>query len=418
MGELEGVPTVVWWLIGLGLLVVVGTLIDLALHEVKHLPRLAWAAIIVLVSFPIGVVLYLTLGRVSGPREPQPAGQRRDRPPPDGSVRDASRKAAVDPVGSPGGILHTSQDGQGEAPDASAGVGTAAAMIVRTEGLSKRYRDTWALQDIDLRVPAGTTYGLIGPNGAGKTTLLSILAGLRHPTDGQLQLEVDRVEVAVVVDTPRFEPWLTAREVVDLARTLSAPHLDPERVDEVLGEVDLREAAHRRVGGFSRGMLQRLGLATGLVGRPKLLILDEPSSALDPAGRRDVLELIGAVSEHTTVILSTHALADVQQVCDVVGVIDDGTLRFQGPLSTLLAHTSTSYALHVRGDATALAAELERQPWCQQLTRVGADRIRLVVADANAAERDIPALVVAHDLGLVSFTPATDLEAAFLELTS
>src|SRR5690606_25986948 len=127
------------------------------------------------------------------------------------------------------------------------------------------------------------TYGLIGPNGAGKTTMLSILAGLRRPTEGDFHLDVDKRDVGVVVDTPQFEPWLTGREVIDLARNLTAPDLPVDRVDAVLEEVGLAAAADRHVGGYSRGMLQRLGLAGGLVGDPQLLILDEPSSALDPA---------------------------------------------------------------------------------------------------------------------------------------
>lgn len=154
---------------------------------------------------------------------------------------------------------------------------------------------------------------MIGPNGAGKTTIISVLAGLRRPTAGTVTLAVDRRKMAVLVDTPQFEPWLTAAEVVELARRLTAPGLSPTRVEQALAEVDLREAPGP-VGGFSRGMLQRLGLAACLVGDPALLILDEPCSALDPAGRREVLDLIGRLPCTTTVVLSTHSLADVQQV--------------------------------------------------------------------------------------------------------
>ncbi len=393
--ELAELPQVVWWIIGFSILGMVAALIDLAFHEVRQLPRGAWAAIIVLISFPIGAVLYLTLGRVPGPRGSSEA------PPSETSPTAAS----------------TARAGQLELRPGVDSVDERTA-IVATDGLSKRYGETWALRDVGLRVPAGSTYGLIGPNGAGKTTLLSILAGLRAPTDGTLHLGVPRREVGVVVDTPQFEPWLTAREVVDLARSLTAPDQPADRVDEVLHEVGLEASATRRVGGFSRGMLQRVGLASGLVGRPQVLILDEPSSALDPAGRREVLDLIGALAGGTTVILSTHVLADVQQVCDVVGVIDDGELRFQGPLSELLARTSTVFALQVRGEASALRAELEARAWCQELTQPAPTRMRLVVTDASAAEREIPTLVAAHDLALASFTPATDLETAFLELTS
>jgi ABC-2 type transport system ATP-binding protein len=214
--------------------------------------------------------------------------------------------------------------------------------------VGKVYGDAVALADVDLLVPRGATYGLIGPNGAGKTTMLSILAGLRRPTTGEVHLGVERHRIASLVDTPLFEPWLTAREVVDLARHLVAADLPEDRVEVALAEVGLTDAADRRTGGFSRGMLQRLGLAACLVGDPDVLLLDEPSSALDPAGRREVLDLIGQLSHTKTVVLPTHILGDVQQVCDVVGVIDHGHLRYQGPIQQLLARTSAVYAVHVR----------------------------------------------------------------------
>jgi ABC-2 type transport system ATP-binding protein len=223
--------------------------------------------------------------------------------------------------------------------------------------------------------------------------------------------------MAVLVDTPHFEPWLSAREVVDLARHLVAPDRDGDAVDLALSQVGLADAADRRCGGFSRGMLQRLGLATCLVGDPEVLLLDEPSSALDPAGRREVLDLIGQLARSTTVVLSTHILADVQQVCDEVGVIDRGVLRYQGPITELLARTSSAYAVHVRGDARALAAALRSEPWASEVEELAPGRLRLVTSDAAATEQRLPRLVADHGLALVSSVPATDLETAFLELT-
>jgi ABC-2 type transport system ATP-binding protein len=289
--------------------------------------------------------------------------------------------------------------------------------VIATTAMTKVYGDTTALDSVDLAVPRGATYGLIGPNGAGKTTMLSILAGLRGPTSGEFHLGVDRRRVAVLVDTPLFEPWLTAREVVDLARSLVAPDRDAGRVDAALHEVGLTEAADRRTGGFSRGMSQRLGIATCLVGAPEVLMLDEPSSALDPAGRREVLDLIGRLAGTTTVVLSTHILADVQQVCDVVGVIDRGRLRYQGPIEDLLARTSSAYRLQVRGDATVLGDRLRDEPWVTEVEALGTGRLEVVTDDAARAEHELPRLVAECRMPLVAFNPATDLEAAFLELT-
>ncbi len=366
---------------------VVAVLVDLWRHDVRHLPKWAWALIIVLVSFPIGPIAYFVLGRVPGGESAVRLGPHPHRFPI--SVADVT-----------GGALPTAD------------------AIVETRNLTKVYGDTVALAGVDLVVPRGSVYGLIGPNGAGKTTVLSILAGLRRPTSGTFTLDVERRSVAVLADTPQFDPWLTAREVVDLARYLVAPELGATAVDEALVEAGLEEATQRRVGGFSRGMLQRLGLAACLVGDPELLVLDEPSSALDPAGRRQVLDLIGELGRTRTVMLSTHILSDVQQVCDMVGVIDRGVLRFQGRISDLLAQTTASYALHVRPPATRLLQALGRVEWVRRATESAQGRITVVVDDAERAETELASIIAASGVALVSLNPATDLESAFLELTS
>jgi ABC-2 type transport system ATP-binding protein len=373
--------------------VIVITLLDLRRREVRHLPKWGWALIVIFVQVPLGVLLYLTLGRVP-PGEAPTA----DRVP-------TSSRPAVSPV-TPRGVTFLDRSGT-----------PAGESVILTHALTKRYGETMALDAVDLVVPRGATYGLIGPNGAGKTTMLSILAGLRHPSSGDIELGVERDRIAVLVDTPLFEPWLTAREVVDLSRHLVAPDLPAERVDAALAEVGLADAADRRSGGFSRGMLQRLGLAACLVGDPEVLVLDEPSSALDPAGRREVLDLVGRLAHSKTVLLSTHILADVQQVCDVVGVIDRGQLRFQGPIADLLAQTSSVYALHVRAPVDGLEASLAAEPWAESIEELAPGRYRLVTTDTAQAEHRVPRLVADRGLSMVAFNPATDLEAAFLELT-
>lgn len=388
---MEEVPGVVWILGAIAVVGILAALIDLARHEVRLLPQWAWALVIIGVTFPLGVIGYVVLGRVPRGESPAPT----DASPPSQAMS-IDRAPPAEPAPA--------------APDAPA--------VVVTSGLGKVYGDTVALADVDLVVPRGATYGLIGPNGAGKTTLLSILAGLRRPTSGRLDLAVPRTALGVLVDMPQFEPWLTAREVVDLARHLTAPNLPQGRVDQVLADVGLGDARDRRVGGFSRGMLQRLGLASCLVSDPEVLLLDEPSSALDPAGRREVLDLVGRLAHTKTVIPSTHILADVQQVCDTVGVIDRGRLRYQGPLQDLLARTSSVYLLHVRPPTNGLVAALSAQGWADEVVEQAPGRVRLVVTDATKAERDVPRLLAEQGQHLVSFTPATDLETAFLELTS
>jgi ABC-2 type transport system ATP-binding protein len=387
-------PTAVWIVGALAALVLVGFWIDLARAEVRHLPKLVWA--LLMLSLPLGPALYLVLGRVP-----------------------AHEREATSPEGAPTpSAVETTVSTAAVAPAAAPITRPTGPPVIATHALGKRYGDTVALESVDLTVPRGTTYGLIGPNGAGKTTMLSILAGLRRPTSGTLELGVPRRALGVLVDTPQFDPWLTAHEVVDLARHLTAPDLPTSRVEEVLVEVGLEDAIGRRNGGFSRGMLQRLGLASALVGDPEVLLLDEPSSALDPAGRREVLDLVGRVAHTKTVLLSTHILSDVQQVCELVGVIDHGRLRYQGPLAELLARTSSVFALHVRGTANGFRAALQREPWVQAVDELAPGRLRLVVTDATEAELATPRLVAEHGLALAAFNPATDLETAFLELTS
>lgn len=292
---------------------------------------------------------------------------------------------------------------------------------VATVGLVKRYGDHHALRGVDLEVPAGRVYGLVGPNGSGKTTLLSILAGLRSPTAGEIHLGVDRRRVAVLPDTPEFEPWLTAHEVVDLARRLVAPHLPAGAVDGALRDAGLADAAHRRVGGFSRGMTQRLAWAATVVGEPELLLLDEPASALDPLGRREVLDLVAGRRARSTVVFSSHILSDVQDVSDVVGILHDGRLRAQGPLAELLVGRARPVLrLWVRDPVEPVAVALAAEPWVTDVAPGATDgELRVGVRSIDEAERALPGALAAAGAALHRLEQqAPDLEAVFRELTS
>ncbi len=289
--------------------------------------------------------------------------------------------------------------------------------IVATEGLTKRYGDTVALDRIDLVVPRGTVYGLVGPNGAGKTTLLGILAGLRKPTSGSAT--VDATQIRVLPDTPKFDPWLTAREVVDLARHLTAPDATDADVSAVLAEAGLSDAADRQVKGFSRGMLQRLGIAAAVIGEPEVLLLDEPAAALDPAGRREVLDLVDRIKGRATVIFSSHILGDVQQVSDEIGILRQGSLIYQGSLSGLLAGRSGNViVVTMRGGEDETASAIAAQPWASDATVDPNRRIVIAVSDMPAAERGLVPLLARLSHPIVSIQPETEsLEQVFLEVT-
>jgi len=292
--------------------------------------------------------------------------------------------------------------------------------MIETHGLVKRYGATTALDGVDLRVPTGSVYGLVGPNGAGKTTLLGILAGLRTQTAGSLQIGVGRSQMAVLPDTPHFDPWLTAREVVDLARVLSDESVGVDRVDRVLGAAGLIDDADRRVGGFSRGMLQRLGVAATVVARPRLLVLDEPSSALDPLGRREVLDLVGRLRGEATVLFSSHILSDVQEVCDTVGVLRRGELLYQGPLDELLVGTATpSYLVRIRPPVQPAVDALQTKVWVTGVEVTAPDEVRVSVTSVDDAERYLTGALTGLGVRVVSLGPeAGTLEDVYLELMS
>jgi ABC-2 type transport system ATP-binding protein len=291
--------------------------------------------------------------------------------------------------------------------------------VIETAGLTKVYGSRPALAGIDLTVPDGSVYGLVGRNGAGKTTLLGILAGLRRPTAGEVRVDVPWHEVAVLPDTPRFDAWLTGREVVGLAQRLSDPEGDPARVGEVLGSAGLTDAADRRVGGYSRGMLQRLGVACTIVGRPRLVLLDEPASALDPQGRREVLDLIARLRGTATVLFSSHILGDVQEVCDTVGILDEGRLLFQGPIASLLVGAAVPrYLVRLRPPVAAVARSLRAADWVSAVEQVGSDVLAVQVRSLEDAEVHLPAALAGAAAAVVSFGPEeVTLERAFLELT-
>ncbi len=298
-----------------------------------------------------------------------------------------------------------------------------AVCVVATAGLTRDYGGT-GLFDVGLRVPAHCVYGLVGPNGAGKTTLLSILTGMRRADRGTVRLGVPRRRIAVCPDVPEFDGWLTAREVVEFARQLVEPGrpagADGDPVGGALHAAGLGDWSDRRVGGFSRGMTQRLGLACALVGEPQLLILDEPTSALDPAGRADVLALVATMRGDRTVIFSSHILADVQRVADHVGILRAGRLVYQGPTQALVdTHLGPRWLLRVGDDAAVVADALRGEPWVTRVDAVGGGALHVDAVSVEAGQRGLPEVLARCEARLVSCEPlAADLEAAFLAVTN
>ncbi|HLQ49126.1 MAG TPA: ABC transporter ATP-binding protein [Candidatus Dormibacteraeota bacterium] len=314
-------------------------------------------------------------------------------------------------------------------PTASAAM---TAPAIEASGLTKRFGSILALDRLDLAVPRGSVFGLLGPNGAGKTTTIRILIGLARPTAGNafvagIEVGLDEPELrrrlGYLDQDPRFYGWMTGRELLELVGRLHglAGSELRSRVDEMLARTGLTAAAQRRIGGYSGGMRQRLGIAQALLHRPEILILDEPVSSLDPEGRRDLLELIAGLRGEATVVFSTHLLADVERICDRVAILDRGRLITEGLLEELLAaHARPIYRLGpAPGQGATVAILVDRlraAPWTTDVA-VADDLVRVTVSDPVGAAAGILPLVVAAGVVLDLFERARPtLEDVFLEL--
>jgi len=247
--------------------------------------------------------------------------------------------------------------------------------------------------------------------------MLAILAGLRRPTAGST--DVDTASVGVLPDTPQFDRWLTGREVVSLSRNLAGDRVPASAVDEVLETTGLTDAAGRRVKGYSRGMLQRLGLAAVIVNEPDLLLLDEPAAALDPAGRREVLDLVLALRGKSTVLFSSHILDDVQEVCDDIGILTRGQIMYQGSLDGLLNRfVVDTFVVKLRSGATDVEQALTSEPWVKSVLVEGEEKVVVDVTDVAVAEHKLVQVLAASGRRVVSVTKGTtSLEDVFLEVT-
>ena len=233
--------------------------------------------------------------------------------------------------------------------DVLATIHTSDEWAVETHGLTKRFGDNTAVNDVELLVPRGCAFGYLGPNGAGKTTLIRMLLGLTQADAGTMSLLGHRVpqhrdialaRIGAIVDEPRFHSHLTGRENLRILAAAREPEAKG-RIDAALERVGILHRANDKVSKYSMGMRQRLGVAACLLGDPQLLILDEPMNGLDPGGMLDMRDMITSlVDEGRTVVLSSHLLDEVERTCDAVAIVDRGTVIRQGPISQLLAGSS------------------------------------------------------------------------------
>jgi ABC-2 type transport system ATP-binding protein len=314
--------------------------------------------------------------------------------------------------------------------------------VIQTQALTKAYKGVAALQNLNLCVPRNSIYGFLGPNGAGKSTAIRLLLGLARPTGGRAALfgldsvrdsAAIRQRVGYLAQDPRYYAHMTARQTLRYAARFfySGPRdLIEARITETLELVGLADKADRPIQGFSGGERQRLGIAQAQVNYPDLLILDEPAAALDPMGRRDVLEVMRRLRKHTTVFYSTHILEDVQRVSDRVAILNHGRLVAEAPIEELLGGgEQVTYVVQL---GTHSAREPERalnearqrvaaQPWVTGLSAAaenGVTEWQVSVNDADAAEAGLAPLALADGhLRLKAFRRKQhNLEEVFMSL--
>ncbi|GAB4306826.1 MAG: ABC transporter ATP-binding protein [Candidatus Bipolaricaulota bacterium] len=294
--------------------------------------------------------------------------------------------------------------------------------------LTKLYGTVRALDCVSLAVPSGSVFGFLGPNGAGKTTTLRILTGLARPTSGSARIlgqdvvtapHTVRSLIGYLPDVPGFYPWMTGAELLRFTGRLFglAGQTLRARVDALLDLAGLT-GVRARVGAYSRGMKQRLGVAQALINAPSVLLLDEPTSALDPIGRKSVLDMIASLAGRTTVFFSTHILSDVERVCDTVAILHRGKVAAQAGIGELKSRYGVQkIAVEVVPSADPLALALAHASWASAVERPSDDRVVFAVSDVERAQREIPAAAAAWGLGIRRLESVeVSLEDVFVDL--
>ncbi|MBA7497559.1 putative ABC transporter ATP-binding protein YxlF [subsurface metagenome] len=306
--------------------------------------------------------------------------------------------------------------------------------VINTQGLSKAYNGVQAVKSLDLKVPKNSIFGFLGPNGSGKTTTMKLLLGLTSPTSGVGSIfgqdivkdSVDiRKRVGYLAQDPCFYGHMTSREALRFKARFyyRGPAAEIEkRITETLELVGLSDKADRPINSFSGGERQRLGIAQAQINYPDLLILDEPAAALDPMGRRDVLEVMERIQKYSTIFYSTHILDDVQRVSDSVAIVNYGELVAQASIQDLLAGSQgTIYSLDIEGEVNQARARIADQAWVSGIdvtSAKGQSTWQVSVTDDEAAKAQLLRMVLADEqLTITRFGRKTyKLEEIFMNI--
>jgi ABC-2 type transport system ATP-binding protein len=295
-------------------------------------------------------------------------------------------------------------------------------MLLEINNLTKTFKQHQAVKGISFHIEKGSCVALLGPNGAGKTTTLQMLAGLLTPTSGSIRFTQNngkdyRYQIGFLPQHPSFFSWMTPKEYLQFAGNLS--HIPKaqlkSKIDETLEFVSLADVKNKRIGGFSGGMKQRLGLAQALMHDPELLILDEPVSALDPDGRRDVLKILTELKNRMTILFSTHVLHDAEQVCDTVIMLKEGQIKWDGSLATLRSEHTTS-AVKIKTEEP-LTGQLDGIPSIESIDYTDTHTATIYVNEMTFRSKNILSKILDNQLTLSHYEKVQDsLEDAFMKV--
>lgn len=304
-----------------------------------------------------------------------------------------------------------------------------AAVTIRN--LVKTYRGVHAVNHLNLEVPEGSIYGFLGPNGAGKTTTLKMIVGMTEPTEGEIELfgnkltfgsDKFRDQIGFLPDVPGFYDWMNAKEFLEFSGSLYRiePKSLSNRIKELLEMVGLTKNAKKKIGAYSRGMKQRLGIAQALINDPKIILLDEPVSALDPKGRKEVMDIIRSLAGKVTVFFSTHILADVERVCDRVVIIKDGVALLEDSIEHIrqISQSRTIELEFDNLDASAFPTFVKDEPWLDSV-QIDGSKILIQANDMDRARWDLHELIHRQRLLIRTFAVVeSTLEDIFFKVVN
>lgn len=277
--------------------------------------------------------------------------------------------------------------------------------VIKTNNLTKRFKSIAAVENLEISVPEGSIYGFLGPNGAGKTTTIKMLTGFLKPDSGDFEINDEKINfgntsymknIGLLPDVPSYYKYMTGQEFLKMCAHFQK--CTTSGIPGLLKITGLEKAKDRKLGSYSRGMSQRLGIAQALVNNPSILILDEPVSALDPMGRKEILDMLESLKGEKTIFFSTHILSDVERICDHAAIINEGKLVLEGSINDISKLGGNGRIIvSIDSPDDLLSAHFSTAAWVKEFTYNGAE-YSIEPTEGTDAGKAIPVLLA--DIGV------------------